>query len=258
VTCGEDGSVRVWDLHTGKGAAGWNAHDGGALGIAVDSSGRIASVGRDRRLKVWSPAGQLVADLGPTTDQGTRVAWAPDHCSAITGDVAGEVRIWDLGDGRSTRLPMPVVEEPAAVALVVPVMTPARPFVPKAAAPSPTTSPADRVGAKDGPADDLEAALASAREAATAAETSLIKLSQLAQARTQSSTGSRSRRENSRRPEDALVAAKAALASLRAAMEAAPGNMALARAVEETERAVRLLADGTRPPPAARNPATSP
>src|SRR5262249_28789396 len=161
-------------------------------------------VGRDRRLKVWSPAGQLVADLGPTTDQGTRVAWAPDHRSAITGDVAGEVRIWDLGDCRSTRLPMPVVEEPAAVALVLPVMTPARPFVPKAVAPSPTTSPADGVRGKDGPADDLEAALASAREAATAAEASLIKLSQLAQARTQAAAGSRSRRESATRPEDAL------------------------------------------------------
>src|SRR5262249_11402770 len=156
-----------------------------------------------------------------------------------------------------TRLPMPVVEEPAAVALVLPVMTPARPFVPKAVAPSPTTSPADGVRGKDGPADDLEAALASAREAATAAEASLIKLSQLAQARPQAAAGSRSRRESATRPEDALVAAKAALASLRAAMEAAPGNRALARAVEETERAVRLLAEGTRPPPTARNPATA-
>jgi hypothetical protein len=43
---------------------------------------------------------------------------------------------------------------------------------------------------------------------------------------------------------DALVAANAALSSLRAALEAAPGNPALARAREETERAIRLLEDG--------------
>jgi WD40 repeat protein len=258
ITCGDDGKVQVWDLHTGKAAAGWNAHDGGTLGVALDhSSGRIASGGRDRRVKVWSRESKLLADLGPTTDQSTRVAWTSDAHSVISGDAGGEVRLWKLEDASSIRLPMPVVEKPVAIALVVPVMTPARPFVPKTTAPPPSNSPGERGRARNAPPDDLDAALASAREAAAAALKSVAKLSQLAESRGRSPAEARSDGAISRRSVDARIAARSALSSLRAAMEAAPGNAALARAIEETERAVRLLEAGTGPPAAPSEPSAA-
>jgi WD40 repeat protein len=244
VTCGDDGKVRIWDLHSGKVASGWNAHDGAVLGLDVHAAGRIASVGVDRRVKIWDPEGNLVANFGPTTDQATRVAWAPDGRSVISGDFSGEVRLWKLDDSTSIRLPIPVNEKPAAVALVEPVMTPARVYVPNAIASSTSTPPARRLSSKTAPTDDLSAALESAREAAAAAEKSVSRLSRLWQSSTRSSIGVPTQSDHSRRSEDALVAANAALSSLRAALEAAPGNPALARAREETERAIRLLEDG--------------
>jgi hypothetical protein len=246
VTCGDDGKVQVWDLHTGKATAAWNAHEGGALGVAVDClSGRIASAGRDRRLKIWSRESTLIAELGPTTDQATRIAWAGDRHSVISGDASGEVRVWKLENATSIRLPIPVVESTRAIALVMPVLTPARRYVSSTITPPRETSPVERVGARHIADDDLEGALASARAAAVAAVKSVATLSQLAHSRRELQAKTRSGSENSRQSEDALIAARAALISLRAALDAAPGNTALMRAVEETERAVGLLQNAT-------------
>jgi hypothetical protein len=250
VTCGDDGKLQVWDLHTGKSLAGWNAHEGGALWVSVLlPSGRIASAGRDRRLKIWSRDGKLVADLGPTTDQASRVEWASGGRSLISGDLGGEVRIWNLENGSSIRLPMPLGPKPAAIALIAPVLTPARPFVSKPAAAASLTSQGERSPReRHAPADDLDAALASARDAAAAALKSVEKLSQLAESRGKSARAARPAGPKSRRLDDALAAARAALVSLRAARDSDPDSKALARAIEETERAISHLEAQSEPP----------
>ena len=94
VTAGEDGVIQVWNLHTGKTAARWDAHGSGVLWIDVHPSGRIAATGRDGRVKVWQPDGKLVADLGPISDQATRIAFTADGESLISGSWGGEVRAW--------------------------------------------------------------------------------------------------------------------------------------------------------------------
>jgi hypothetical protein len=231
VTAGEDGTVRVWDLHTGKVSSRWDAHPEGVLAVDVHASGRIASAGRDRRVKVWEPDGRLVADLGPTADQATRVAWTAYAHSLISGDCSGELRLWNLADSTSIRLPSPVASKGATVALIEPVLSPARPGSPLLPARAPTPSRADRIATSRSTAEDLEAALASARSAAAAAENTVAELSRLANSRSPSPGRSVS----------ALDAARSALRSLRAALAAEPGDAALIRAVEETERAVRLL-----------------
>ena len=165
VTAGDDGWIGVWDLQTGKAAARWDAHAGGVLGVDVNASGRIASAGRDRRVKVWDPKGELVVELGPAADQVTGVAWTSDGRSLISGDGSGEVRVWSLADASSTRLPMPVVAKPAALALVVPILAPARRHTPTVSASASTVV----ANAEAASGDDVEAALASAREAAAAA-----------------------------------------------------------------------------------------
>jgi hypothetical protein len=238
LTAGDDGSVRVWDLHAGQDVARWDAHAGGVLGLDVHPSGRIASAGRDRRVRVWEADGTPIADLGPAADQVNRVCWAADGRSVVAGDGAGEVRAWSLADSSSALLPMPVAERPAALALVAPVLAPARRHTPKPPAPAPTPKPAGATG----PGDDVADALASAREAAAAADRAVDRLSRLVRSR-----GGAVSSPSSGGPApggDALGPAADALASLRAALAADPGNALLRRAVGDTEEAVRLLGRG--------------
>jgi hypothetical protein len=235
-TSGEDGRIEIWDLHTGKSASGWDAHPGGVLGIDVHRSGRIASAGRDRRIKVWDGPGRLAADLGPTADQAARVAWTPDGRSLVSGDCAGELRVWHLDGSSYSMLPIPTSPKPRALALVEPALAPARPFVPRL---SPERSQPRRDSKAAATDDDLDAAIASARAAAAAAQKTLADLSRLSRSRAGSTTG-RDRRSTPSVLE-ALDAANTGLASLRAALAHDPDNEALSRAIAEAERAVRRL-----------------
>ena len=161
------------------------------------------------------------------------MAWSDDGQSILSGDLSGEVRAWTLY-GKSILLPMPIATKPTTLALVTPALRPARPLARK---PIVVASKPVRPDATAAPADDLEGVLASAREAAAAAERTVAGLAKLAGAR------SRSAEPASISPQTvaALILANAALVSLRSAMAAEPGNPGLSRAIEQTERAIKLL-----------------
>ena len=104
-------------------------------GIDVHPSGRIASSGRDRRVKVWEPDGKLVAR--------PRARPRPGHPRGLDRrrPIAGLGRLLgrgpDLEPGAivldfTCRCPPPA--KPPRLALVVPDMTPARPYISKPAA----------------------------------------------------------------------------------------------------------------------------
>ena len=156
------------------------------------------------------------------------VAWTPDGRSLVSGDCAGELRIWRLDGSTSTRiLPAPVSPKPPALTLVTPDVAPARPFVPR---PAPRPSLADRKPSTLAAGDELDAAIASARAAAAAAEQTVAELSRLVRSRTRSTDGADPAKPTLSDVAAALDAANAGLASLRAAMAADPGNAALMRA----------------------------
>ena len=236
--------IQVWNLHTGKATSRWVAHESGVLWIDVHASGRIATTGRDDRVKIWQPDGKLVADLGPISDQATRIAFTADGESLLTGGWEGEVRAWTLAGSpsasSSTTLPVPATAKPAALALVVPVLSPARPFVPKPAAPVSLADASGRAVSAAG-GDDLDAALDAARQTATAADRALAHLSRLAQLRGRASSRGPAPSSASARIAESLGAAQTALTSLRAAQAADPDNSALDRAVKETRQAIGLL-----------------
>jgi hypothetical protein len=227
VTAGEDGMIQTWDLHTGKVATRWDAHAKGVLALDVHRSGRIASAGRDGRVKVWAFDGRPIADLGPMSDQATRVAWSADGETLLSGDWSGEIRLWTLADSRSTALSTPVALKTASTRLVAPSLSPARRFT----ASKPATTLAVRLETSG---DALQASLTSAREAAAAAEQTVARLSALIPP-SQASASSRPSTV------EALNAANTALLSLRAALALDPENASLGRAVKETEDAIRLL-----------------
>lgn len=197
------------------------AHAGGVLTLDVHPSGRIATGGRDRHVKIWEPDGRLAADLGQADDQVTRVAWTADGQAVVTGDASGAVAVRSLASPTVEWLPMPIATRPPSVALVVPRLAPARPPAVELASTTATTA--------TGSADDLEGALARARETVSAAQGTLAQLERLAAAR----RGSTASPETAAK---ALESVRMALAALRAAVAA---DLDLARALAETERTLR-------------------
>ena len=230
LTASEDSAIQVIDLNTSKVIRRWEAHSGGVLSIDVHPSGRIASSGRDRRIKIWEPDGSPAGILGPALDQTTRVAWTADGRSVVSADLTGQVRIWTLADSRSKPLPMPVAARPAAVALVAPVLAPAEPFIRNPVA---LRSTVDQSPALSSRSADLEAALASALESAASAGRTVTTLISLARAHPQGSNRSSAT--------NALKSANVAVIALEAALASDPGNSSLERALAETKLAVKTL-----------------
>lgn len=238
LTASEDGSIQVSDINSGKTISRWDAHTGGVLSIAIDRTGRIASGGRDRRVKAWSLEGKLIYDVGPARDQATRTAWGFGGTSIIAGDLSGEVRVWGLTNSASTILPMPVAAKPKPMALVVPDLTPALRLVRKRVDSSSDASGARGSSIANG---DLDAAIIAARESAASAERTLAALERVARSRASGPAKSPS-------IADALKASKTALDALQTALAADPENSALKRALDQTELAVRSLEKKLRHP----------
>jgi hypothetical protein len=120
---------------------------------------------------VWEPDGKLVHNLGPAVDHTSRVAWTADGRSVVAGDLSGEVHVRSLVDSSSMPLPMPVGARPAALVLVAPELTPARPYIAKPAAANAKANQRD-VPAARGASLEPNSALKSARLALSALEAS--------------------------------------------------------------------------------------
>jgi hypothetical protein len=236
LTAGEDGRIDVWDLHSGKAMVGWGAHAGGVLSLDVGREGRIASSGRERHIKIWESDGRLVGDLGPAPAEITRVAWMADCRQLVSGDLSGELRVWSRDQASYALLPSPAASNAPPIAMVEPVLAPARPFVP-----APSRTQVRRSPQPSSTRDDLDVALSSARAAAAAAEKTVAELARLAQARSRARSEAGPDASARRSQIEARDAAKRGLASLRAALAADPDNLPLKQAILETEQALQQI-----------------
>jgi WD40 repeat protein len=97
----EDGQIVIWDAQDGFPAANIaKAHTGktppnGVLSVQFMADGRLASVGRDKTIKLWSLDGKP-AGAAPASDSLlTKVAASWDSKLAIAGDYKGQVVVWD-------------------------------------------------------------------------------------------------------------------------------------------------------------------
>jgi WD40 repeat protein len=104
VTAGDDGTVRVWDIGKGQGAAVLRGHRGPVRCVAVAADvPRAASAGDDGTVRVWdvarpgAPSTALRGHAGPVLG----VALSPDGRLAASAGRDGTVRLWPL-DGTGT------------------------------------------------------------------------------------------------------------------------------------------------------------
>ncbi|MEM9280925.1 MAG: c-type cytochrome domain-containing protein [Verrucomicrobiota bacterium] len=98
-SCSEDGQVILWEMNEGKQVKKWNAHGDGVQSIAFSPDGKIATVGRDKTVKIWQGDGKEIRSVKASDDIILSVAFSHDSKRVFTGDWFGNVKVWSVENG---------------------------------------------------------------------------------------------------------------------------------------------------------------
>ena len=99
-SCSEDTTIKLWEMNNGGQIRNWGAHGGGVESIEFTRDGRIASCGRDRVAKIWDQNGKLKRSFSAFKDLALRVTHCDESNYIIAGDWTGEIRVWNVADGK--------------------------------------------------------------------------------------------------------------------------------------------------------------
>jgi len=102
---GEDNSVRLWDVASGREVRTLEGHTDDVLAVAFSLDGKRALSGStDRTLRLWDLAsGREVRRLEGHTERVSSVAFSPDGRRALSGSWDETVSLWDLDGGKEIR-----------------------------------------------------------------------------------------------------------------------------------------------------------
>ena len=100
-----DGTMRLWDLNTGKELRRFNGHTRGVNDLAVPPDGRRAvTASGDTTAAVWDlESGRLLRRFERHSGFVECVAVSPDGQRALTGSADRSARLWDLETGAELR-----------------------------------------------------------------------------------------------------------------------------------------------------------
>ncbi|MCO8125288.1 hypothetical protein NHH03_26355 [Stieleria sp. TO1_6] len=86
-----DGTVKLWEMNDGKTIKSINAHGGGVTSVQFDHQGRLATAGRDDRVRLWDTAGKELKVLQNGNEDMLEVAITHDGKRLVYGNWAGQV-----------------------------------------------------------------------------------------------------------------------------------------------------------------------
>ncbi len=95
----EDGSVMLWEMNGGTQIKKFDAHPGGVQGVDFAPDGTIATVGRDKTVKLWKGDGTAIRTIAASDDVVLSVAVSEDSKRVFTGDIYGNIKGWDIATG---------------------------------------------------------------------------------------------------------------------------------------------------------------
>ena len=99
VSGSEDGTVKVWDLESGKVLQTLSGHRDTVRAVAVTGQ-RVVSGSYDDTLKVWDlESGKVLQTLSGHRDAVWAVAVTPDGQRAVSGSLDNTLKVWDLESG---------------------------------------------------------------------------------------------------------------------------------------------------------------
>jgi len=102
ISAGDDATVRVWDLITGKEIRRLTGHAASVMSVAVTAdSQRALSCSWDGTVRLWDlESGKLIRGLKGTWKTVKSVALAPDGGMAMSGSDDNIIHLWDLEAGQ--------------------------------------------------------------------------------------------------------------------------------------------------------------
>jgi len=99
---GQDTTVRVWDLDSGRALHILSGHAGAVYGIGVLPVGTnlVSIADKDLAVRIWDyERGTIVSALAPNSAHVNSVVVSPDNRYIVTGGDDGKARIWDIDNG---------------------------------------------------------------------------------------------------------------------------------------------------------------
>ncbi|MBL8828557.1 MAG: hypothetical protein JNM18_16355 [Planctomycetaceae bacterium] len=101
-TCSEDGTIKLWEMENGREIKSWSAHDGqGVLSVEFAQNGTLVSTGRNKVTRAWKQDANQIKSYEAFASMGTESAVSFDGKRVFAGDLNGEIRVWNLEDGKA-------------------------------------------------------------------------------------------------------------------------------------------------------------
>jgi len=106
MTCSHDGSLRVWNLQTGKQVSHWKDKNGAIEAIALSVDGKkVVSGSADGAVRLWSiEIGRVIAEWTGHTKRVRSMCWSGNGERVLSGCWDGTARVWNVETGNTVQL----------------------------------------------------------------------------------------------------------------------------------------------------------